>query len=354
MTHSPAVAQPNVAPAVPAQRAIPLDSPREWKRALFGVPHSFFHTWEHSYAMHLTHKQPAYLYCAEAEGVRVVCPFIERPIGEYVDIATPYGYSGFAGNGDIRAFPSHWEHFVKSRGYVSAFIALHPHFFRFGCTRAEETHELKSLYFLDLSLETEELLRRCSKTRRQSIRKAESVGISIVTDRQRLTRFVLDNYRDFFRRKNANASYGFRSTTIQYLMSLDCALAIGAASGDQIEAVHLTVCTPHVAEYLFCFDRRAAESHGIGLIWEAVKRLRGLGIERFSLGGGLEDRDSLDAFKRRFGGERRTLRALKQVIQPETYARLCAGVGADPDDRAGYFPAYRASHTDVSTRRTAP
>jgi hypothetical protein len=80
------------------QRAIPLDSPLEWKQALSGIPHSFFHTWEHSYAMHLTHRLPAYLYCAESEGVRVVCPFIERPIGEYVDIATPYGFSGFAGH----------------------------------------------------------------------------------------------------------------------------------------------------------------------------------------------------------------------------------------------------------------
>jgi hypothetical protein len=324
------------------QRAIPLDSPLEWKQALSGIPHSFFHTWEHSYAMHLTHRLPAYLYCAESEGVRVVCPFIERPIGEYVDIATPYGFSGFAGNGDIPGLPPYWEQFVHSRGYVSAFIALHPLFFRSGYTRAEETHELKSLYFLDLSLEAEELLRRCSEKRRLFIRKWEKKGIAIVTDRRQLTRFALDNYQGFFGRKRAGPSYNIRPVTIQFLLSLENVLTIGAVREGRIEAFHLSSYTPYAAESFFYFDMPGAESRCISLIWEAAKRLGDIGIGAFSLGGGLEDGDAIDEFKRRFGAERRPLRALKQVIQPETYARLCAGVGVDPDDRKGYFPAYRA------------
>src|ERR1700733_12014806 len=120
MTRSAGGSQSHAERAATVQRAIPLDSPLEWKQALSGIPHSFFHTWEHSYAMYLTHKLPAFLYCFEADEVRIVCPFIERPFGKYVDIATPYGFSGFAGNGEFPDFPSYWEEFVQSRGYVSA------------------------------------------------------------------------------------------------------------------------------------------------------------------------------------------------------------------------------------------
>lgn len=324
------------------QRAIPLSSPEDWKQALSGIPHSFFHTWEHSYAMHLTHKLPAYLYCAESDGVRVVCPFIERPIGEYVDIATPYGFSGFAGNGEIQELPLYWDRFVRSRGYVSAFIALHPLFFCSCHARVEETHELKGLYFLDLTLETEELLRRCSEKRRLFIRKWEARGISIVTDRPRLARFVIDRYQDFFRRKNAGGAYNFSPATFEFLLSLPNVLAIGAARGEDIEAFHLTTYTRYAGESLFYFDIQGAESRCISLIWEAAKRLRNLGISAFSLGGGLADGDTFDEFKRRFGGERRPLRALKQVIRSDIYSELCGEFRPEPSGYIGYFPEYRS------------
>src|SRR6185437_9001310 len=110
--------------STPLQRAIPLESPLEWKQALACIPHSFFHTWEHSYAMYLTHKLPSYLYCFEHGGVRIICPFIVRPFRGYVDIATPYGFSGFAGNADYPDLPLYWNEFVRSRGYISAFVTL--------------------------------------------------------------------------------------------------------------------------------------------------------------------------------------------------------------------------------------
>ena len=188
----------------PSQRAIPLESPLEWKQALAGIPHSFFHTLEHSYAMHLTHKLPSYLYCFEHAGVRIICPFIERPFRGFVDIATPYGFSGFAGNAEYPDLPFYWNEFVRSRGYISAFVTLHPLFYRPGYTRTEETHELKGLYTLDTMLESNLFLGKCTKSRRQDIHKWQTGGeFTLVTDKKLIAQFVLDNYRDFFRRKKA-------------------------------------------------------------------------------------------------------------------------------------------------------
>lgn len=327
--------------AAAEQRAIPLSSPLEWKQALSGIPHSFFHTWEHSYAMHLTHGNPAFLYCAESEGVRVVCPFIERPFGEYIDIATPYGFSGFAGNGEFPNLPHYWNEFVQSRGYVSAFINLHPLFSRSSFTTQEERHVLKSLYFIHSSSEEETLLRACSESRRRTIRKWKASGASVVTERRALSRFVLDHYRGFFLRKNASMSYDFSETTIQFLLSLERVLVIGASKSGEIQAVHMTAYTPYAAEYLFYFGAPGAEQQSTGLIWEATRHLHELGIGRLSLGGGLVDGDNLDEFKRRFGAERRPLLALKQIIRPNVYLDLCRELPVEPADDIGYFPSYR-------------
>ena len=75
------------------QKFIPLESRVEWQNALQGIKHAFAHTWENCYAMHLTTGFTTYLYCFEAENIRIVCPIAEREFQGYVDIVTPYGLS---------------------------------------------------------------------------------------------------------------------------------------------------------------------------------------------------------------------------------------------------------------------
>ena len=134
--------------SVPTQRLISLDSPREWKRALEGIAHAFAHTWEYCYAMRLTTGYPTFLYCFEANGTRIVCPITERPCGTHVEAVTPLGVSGFCGTGDFSEFPSQWEEFVRSRGYVTAYITLNPLFNRPSFADPAQTHEHNTLYFL--------------------------------------------------------------------------------------------------------------------------------------------------------------------------------------------------------------
>ena len=43
-----------------------------------------------------------------------------------------------------------------------------------------------------------------------------------------------------------------------------------------------------------------------------------------------------------FGPIKLPFRALKQVYNREIYEQLCRRQGADPLDKTGYFPAYRA------------
>lgn len=322
------------------QRAIPISSPTEWKEALSSIPHCFFHTWEHSYAMHLTHRLPSFLYCAEAGGIRVVCPFIERPLGDAVDIATPYGFSGFTGNGAIPDLPEHWREFSAERNYVSVFLNLHPLFCRAQHTDPATLFEQKELYILDTRPEIEALLESCTRARRRELRQW-SAEAAVYTDRERLNEFVLAQYREFYRLKNATDAYSFSLETMEFLLGQDNLLLLGAGSGTGLEAVNVFAVTADGAEGLFHFSRAGGKRHSAGLMWEALLETRRRGIPFFNLGGGLSRNDSLAQFKSRFGAAPRMSYAIKQVIDAERYSAFCARRRINPHDRDGYFPAYR-------------
>ena len=329
--------------SVQTQRAIPLDSPLEWKQALTGIRHSFFHTWEHCYAMYLTTKQPTFLYCAEGSGVRVVCPFVERSYGDVVDIATPYGFSGFAGNSAFPNLPGIWNQFAVERGYVTGYINLHPLFTRLDYLNQESVYKQKTLYVMDLTRSEAELLGNCSRTRRKELHRWERLA-TVVSDREELTSFLLENYPAFCHRKNASSAYDFKPETMEFLLGLENVLILGAGTQSRLEAVCVVPYTQHVAEGLFNFALPGCQWHGVGLIWEAARHLQRIGIPAFNLGGGIQPHDSLEFFKSRFGVEQFPLYSSKEVFDSDAYLGLCLLSGVDPGDHSGYFPGYRSSN----------
>ena len=155
---------------------IPLESPDEWKDVLKDVKHAFAHTWESCYAMHLTTGFKTYLYCFETENVRILCPISERRLDGYTDIVTPYGFSGFTGNGDCPEFPGYWKEFVKRRAYICGYIALHPIFENSTYFDPDEAYQLNSLYFLDLTLSLDELFANLDRNRKRQLETGSTTG----------------------------------------------------------------------------------------------------------------------------------------------------------------------------------
>ena len=326
----------------PVQRAIPLDSPLEWKQALFGIRHSFFHTWEHCYAMFLTTGDPTFLYCAETPEARVVCPFVERRFGDYVDIATPYGFSGFAGNGALPDLAGAWHRFAAERGYISGFISLHPLFADVDRKKPPFAYELKTLYILNLENSIPDLFRNCSKTLRQELNKWQR-GVFISTDREELTAFALKNFQEFFHNRKATSVYDLNPMTFEFLMGLENVVVLGVGPRTGLEAVILAGITPYAAEAIFSITTPGARGHGAGLVWKLTENLHKLQIPYLNLGGGQVPHDSLEFFKSRFGAEQFPLHVMKETYEPHAYSKLCRCAGVDPEDRSGYFPRYRLS-----------
>jgi hypothetical protein len=329
---------------LPVQRAIPLDSPLEWKQALAGIRHSFFHTWEYCSAMFLTTGQPTFLYCAETPEARVVCPFVERTFGDYVDIATPYGFSGFAGNGAIPDLTETWRRFAAERGYISGFISLHPLFAHADSENSPFVYEMKTLYLLNLKNSIPDLFRKCSKTLRQELNKWQR-GVFVNTDREELTAFALNNYKEFFHSHKATAVYDLNPKTFEFLMGLENVVALGVGPRTGLEAVIMAGFTPYAAEAIFSFTIPGARGHGAGLVWKLAEALHKLEIPYLNLGGGRVPNDSLAFFKSRFGPEQLPLHVLKEVYAVDDYKELCLHAGVSPEDRGGYFPSYRSSQS---------
>lgn len=283
-----------------------------------------------------------FLVCAEDGGRRVVCPIAERRHRDYVDIVTPYGFGGFAGDKEVSSFASAWRVFAESRGYVCGYIALNPVFERTSYYDEADAYSDNSLYFLDLTRSDEDLLRSMDRNRRRQLRSWPDTRSRMITDRSRLVDFLVDKHPEFLRRVQGPAAAELSRETLTFLCQQENVLVVGAGEADRIQAVYVFAFTPHLGD---CFRNVAVPEgrrHATALLWWGVQELRARGAPRLNLGGGNRENDTIAQAKQRFGAERIPFRALKQIYRPDVYARLCRSAGTDPADRQGYFPGYRS------------
>lgn len=337
-------------PLMVKHNCIPLESSSEWKDALRGIKHSFGHTWEHCYAMHLTTGSKTFLYCFQSENVRIVCPIAEREYDGYVDIVKPFGFSGFVGNGDCFDFPRYWNEFVRHRGYVCGYLGLNPIFDYSTHFTAEEIYQHDMVYVLDIRKSPDELLAGMSAKRRQHLRNWDDTRPLIVQGEPSLTEFLLKNYYDFLRSRGAPSFYFFSQETLSFLLNQKNVFLIGAQVHGTVVAVTLVTYTSEVADGLINISLPRGQKFSAALIWYAVNYLKSIQIPTFNLGGGAGT--SLGDFKERFGCKKLPLRSIKQIYEPEIYAKLCQRAQVDPSDKSSYFPAYRKGANEVQAEAT--
>ena len=210
---------------------IPLDSPETWKQALNGIKHSFGHTWENCYAMHLTTGFKTYLYSFENEHGRIVSPIAEREFDGYVDIVKPSGFSGFVGNGSIPGFSHYWRKFAQERGYICGYIGLNPIFDYSDHFEPQEIYpyvnEQCDIYVLDLTPSYEELFANLSTNRKRQLKHWNRIQDDLVFNRSILADFLLDNYIAFFAEKDALAAFYYSRRTVAFLLNLDNVIMVG-------------------------------------------------------------------------------------------------------------------------------
>lgn len=329
------------------ERCIPLDRPVEWKDALKGIPHGFGHTWDNSYAMHLTTGLKTYLYCFETVNSRIVCPISERVFKGYTDIVTPYGFSGLTGKGHYSEFPHQWEEFVKQKGYICGYIALHPVFENDSFFDTDDVCESNSLYFLDLTLSSDQLFANVDRNRKRQLRSFEQASAGFTFERSTLTKFFLSNYHHFIQALDAPPANYFSKETLTYLCSLENVFMVGAGEPNKIQAVYIFAYTSYAGECLFNVPLPEGRRFATPLLWCGVHYLKSIGVPMLNLGGGIRENDSVAQSKQRFGARRVPFKSLKQVYEPEIFNKLCRLANKDPDQRSGYFPPFETPSINV-------
>jgi hypothetical protein len=322
---------------------IPIADRTIWEGTLAGVRHAFAHTWANCHAMSLTSGDATYLCRFGSGDAKVVCPIAERRYGDYLDIYTPYGFSGFAGgaivNGD---FSRAWNEFVKEREYVCGYFSLHPCLDAMDRLQVEGTDEVGVSYVLDLAVSQERLFAALHENRRRQLAHFSARSEIFVHDKAELEAFVLANYEQFYRARHAAATYNFTPATFSALAARNEVLLVGAASHGQLQAVSMFAYTQSAGDYLFNVSVAEGRHHSAALIWFAAVKLQSLGVPTLNLGGGVRGYDGVARFKERFGGKTKPLRCAKQIYRRDVYGQLCRTAGVDPDRERRYFPAYRA------------
>lgn len=319
---------------------IPIDARSEWQDALAGIAHSFGQTWESCYAMALTSGLPTWLWHVEVDGVRVACPFTERRWEGHVDIAKPYGFSGFVGNGACPDLARLWGEFACTRGYVCGYLGLDPVFESPGEFEPDESPQYDRVHLLDLSVSDEQMWSRLSHNRQDDFRDWKGISSRITTSREELIPFLVEQFLAYMERKQAASHYRVNRATLEFLCGLDNALLMGTGDGDAVTAVALIPYTPYVGEALFTVYAPESPAYTSVFVWFGALRLRERGVRLMNLGGGSP---GMHVFKKSFGTVEKPLRSLRQVYDENAYRRLCLAKGVTADSREGYFPAYRQS-----------
>ncbi|HAY32512.1 MAG TPA: hypothetical protein PK536_01060 [Ignavibacteria bacterium] len=321
-------------------RIIPSDS-TEWDKTLEGINHSFAHTRQSCLAMKLTTGYNTYLYVFEKDNVIIVCPLAERKFNSYTDIVTPYGFSGFTGNGLHPDFLKYWDEFTKENNFVCGYLSQNPLFTKKDYYHSEDSYSNTNLYFLDLRQSLTELFDNLDANRKRIIKNFRQAEASFTYNKTSLTEFFISNNHNFLKSINASEANYFKRETLEYICGLENVYMAGAVEKDKIVSVYIFAHTEYSADCLFNVPLPEGRKYAPTLLWAGLKYYKSKKIPVMNLGGGLKEDDSIAMSKERFGAYKLPFINLKQIYNKNVYEKLCAEVNADKDDMNGYFPAYR-------------
>jgi hypothetical protein len=269
-----------------------------------------------------------------AEG-GMVLPFHERQWQGTTDICTWLTVSGARLWGDPAPALAAWQAHARSQGWVAGYIQVDPDS-RLPAIPAAAAGN--TVFLLDLGLP--DPLAQASQIVRRKMRRAEAQGSALIEDRARLAEALVTLYPAAMARLGASAAYDLPAPTLRSLAASPEVLVLGAGWNDgPVESVMVFPVAGARAEFFLGASTPEGRDLTAWLMGQAIARLQAAGVRRLNLGGGVRPGDGLFEFKARFGGTPRPLGMLRQVYDPDTFARLCAAAGADPGGR--WFPHYR-------------
>ena len=326
-------------------KRISLIDKKEWDFALEGIRFTPSQTWTYCNAISRSSGQDTNLHVFETSSRKCLIPLSERSKEvDCLDLVSPYGFGGFSGDDELLSSPDFRDEILEvlaSEGYITAYILQHPSHPLQEKVWGEFLSSSHVVYQLDLEKDIESLWAGLAKSHRYEVRKSQkNSSITFVTDKKILTAYVAELYRETLKRVGASDVYNFSNETLGLLIGSENVFLVGVKDETGIQAVSLFLNGQGVSDYFLNASSEIGRSYSRSLIWSAVLHLKDNGVVKLNLGGGVKPGDSLDDFKRRFGGVKAVGQSVKVVFNREAYDRLCLKYCSRNNVEGGYFPPY--------------
>ena len=307
----------------------------QWNNALADSTLNVYQSWEYCSALSKSIDGDIELLKLTLGQSGLLTTFYRRTInGRDIDVVSPYGFGGFSVWGDDwKPCKNRLYDWLASAGIVSAYLVGSP-------TSDLGASSGRTAYLLDISVSEETLLRNMAASHRTELKKlVADTSLSVTDDHTTIMPVFIQLYRQTLARVGASATYRFSEQTLQDLCLTSNALLLACTvSGKVVASTLMLRCGGH-AEYFINATQTDGRHLTRLLIWESIRRLKSLGVSTIHLGGGAEEGDNLEAFKRRLGGTRVVIPAYKSIINSTVYEKLCHAHGYSGSDHS-YFPIY--------------
>jgi hypothetical protein len=323
---------------------IGTDNPEKWDQALDGINHAFAHTWEYSSNLEKSTGSGIYLFVAKNNYSKLIVPFsIREKEPSFRDIFSPYGYGGIIYQGpesELLELKKIWIEFAQNHDIIAAYIMQNP-LFLLPKSWNKDIYEHQAFYIIDLSKSIEQLWQQMHSTHRYEIRKSnENKEIKIIVEKEKLKNELPKLYYQTLERVSASQVYYFSESFLSKLVESENVFSIGIEVKGTMEAISVFTSSNYAADYFINSSLPNGKQHSRRLIWTAIEQLKQNGVKYLNLGGGVQNSDHLEQFKRRFGGTMLHNQVIKQIFQNEKYMYLIEKYCKENKMAKNYFPAY--------------
>lgn len=249
-------------------------------------------------------------YVVMENDIAEFAPFVNNiPQNRYYDWTTPYGYGGpLLNNGATEEFVrkniEDTIRYAKEHKIVSSFFRYHPLMQNHKSVEkfVKVIHEKQTVYVDTSSVDT--IWRNMTPNNRNMVRKAEKNGITIVADQGEKIEEFIKIYDATMKKNNADEYYYFKKEYFEYLMEhlQDNCIFFYALYEEKIISASIFLFNEKYMHYHL--SGTLAEYNKLGatnmLLTKAAEWAAERGIEKFHLGGGVDNEDSLLRFKKHF------------------------------------------------------
>ena len=267
----------------------------------------------------------------------MLMPFLQRKIGVFFDLETPYGYGGPIFNQNYETLIMDalkvMFYYFKEHCYIAGFIRFHPLLANANkCKEIIPIIDDRQTIAIDLSLSEDDLWQMEINTKnRNTIRKAQKTGLTFEVDQHfnNLKNFIT-LYNQTMQRLSAEDFYYFSEKYYRdFVLCLSDKSFLGVIKyDDKIIAAAIFMYSKYYGHYHLSGSNKDYKNLCPNnlLLFEAAKELKRKGVRRFHLGGGSDSdpKNSLFEFKSRFGREHYQFSIGKIIFNETVYQDICS------------------------------